>query len=107
MSLIHKPLPAIAFVTLTSIAPSGLVFYTGVMFPEWSGNIFVTSLAGHHLSRLVLEGDRVVAEERLLVDHAVRIREARVGPDGALYVLTNEEGDAPRGTAELLRICRD
>jgi len=90
-----------------SIAPSGLVFYTGSMFPEWRGNIFVTSLAGQHLSRLVLEGDRVVAEERLLVDRAQRIREARVGPDGALYVLTNEEGDAPRGTAELLKIFRD
>ncbi len=90
-----------------SIAPSGLVFYSGSMFPEWRGNIFVTSLAGQHLSRLVLEGDRVVAEERLLVDRAQRIREARVGPDGALYVLTNEEGDAPRGTAELLRIFRD
>ena len=89
-----------------SIAPSGLVFYTGSMFPEWRGNIFVTSLAGQHLSRLVLDGDRVVAEERLLVERADRIREARVGPDGALYVLTNEEGDAPRGTAELLRIYR-
>jgi len=90
-----------------SIAPSGLVFYTGNMFPEWRGNLFVTSLSGQHLSRLVLDGDRVVAEERLLVDRAQRIREARVGPDGALYVLTNEEGDAPRGTAELLRIYRD
>ena len=89
-----------------SIAPSGLVFYTGSMFPEWRGNIFVTSLSGQHLSRLVLDGNRVVAEERLLVDRAERIREARVGPDGALYVLTNEEGDAPRGTAELLRIYR-
>ena len=77
------------------------------MFPEWRGNIFITSLAGQHLSRLVLEGECVVAEERLLVDRAQRIREARVGPDGALYVLTNEEGDAPRGTAELLRIFRD
>ncbi len=90
-----------------SIAPSGLVFYTGDMFPEWRGNIFVTSLAGQHLTRLVLDGDRVAAEERLLVDRAERIREAKVGPDGALYVLTNEDGDAPRGTAELLRIYRN
>ena len=90
-----------------SIAPSGLVFYTGNMFPEWRGNIFVTSLAGQHLSRLVLDGDRVIAEERLLIARAERIREARVGPDGALYVLTNEESDAPRGTAELLRIYRN
>jgi glucose/arabinose dehydrogenase len=77
------------------------------MFPEWRGNIFVTSLSGQHLSRLVMDGDRVVAEERLLVKRAQRIREARVGPDGAVYVLTNEEGDAPRGTAELLRIYRN
>ena len=67
-----------------SIAPSGLVLYTGDMFPEWRGNIIVTSLAGQHLSRLVLDGDRVAAEERLLVDRAERIREAKVGPDGAL-----------------------
>ncbi len=76
------------------------------MFPEWRGNIFVTSLSGQHLTRLVLEDDRVIAEERMLVDRAIRIREARVGPDGALYVLTNEENDTPRGTAELLRIHR-
>jgi glucose/arabinose dehydrogenase len=87
-----------------SIAPSGLMFYTGDMFPEWDGNLFVTSLSGQHIARLVLDGDRVVAEERLLVDRAERIRELRQGPDGALYVLTNEEGDAPKGTAELLRI---
>ena len=89
-----------------SIAPSGLVFYTGNMFPEWRSNIFVTSLSGQHLTRLVLEDNRVVAEERMLVDRANRIREARVGPDGALYVLTNEENDTPRGTAQLLRIHR-
>lgn len=89
-----------------SIAPSGLMFYTGEMFPEWHGNLFVTSLSGQHISRLVLDGDRVVAEERLLVDRAERIRELREGPDGSLYVLTNEEGDAPKGNAELLRIYR-
>lgn len=87
-----------------SIAPSGLVFYTGTLFPEWRGDLFVTALSGQHISRLVLHGDRVVAEERLLVDREQRLRELRVGPDGALYALTNEESDAPRGTAELLRI---
>jgi len=85
-----------------SIAPSGLVFYTGDMFPEWRGNLFVTSLSGQHLSRLTLEGVRVVAEERLLVDRAQRIREAQVGPDGALYLLTNADDDA----SALLRIYR-
>lgn len=89
-----------------SIAPSGLVFYTGAMFPEWRGNILVTALAGQHVSRLVMEGDRVIAEERLLVDRAKRIRDLRVGQDGALYVLTNEEEDGPKASAELLRISR-
>lgn len=86
-----------------SIAPSGLVFYSGDMFPEWRGNLFVTSLSGAHLVRLVLEGEHVVGEERMLVERAQRIREARVGPDGALYLLTNAEGDG----SELLRIYRN
>ena len=87
-----------------SIAPSGLIFYDGALLPAWRGNAFVTSLSGQHISRLVLDGERVVGEERLLVDRAERIRELKVGPDGALYALTNEESDAPKGTAELLRI---
>jgi glucose/arabinose dehydrogenase len=89
-----------------SIAPSGLMFYTGDMFPEWRGNLFVTALAGQHISRLVLEGDKVAAEERLLVERGQRIRELRQGPDGALYALTNEESDAPKGFGELIRISR-
>lgn len=89
-----------------SIAPSGLMFYSGDMFPEWRGNLFVTALSGQHIARLVLDGDRVIAEERLLVDNAERIRELKQGPDGALYALTNEESDAPRGTGRLLRIYR-
>lgn len=89
-----------------SIAPSGLLFYTGDEFPEWRGNLFVTALAGQHIARLVLDGDRVVAEERLLLDRNQRFRELRQGPDGALYALTTEESDAPKGTAELLRISK-
>lgn len=89
-----------------SIAPSGLMFYTGAMFPEWRGNIFVTALSGQHISRLVMDGEHVVAEERLLVERGERIRELRQGPDGALYALTNEESDAPKGTGALLRISK-
>ena len=70
-----------------SIAPSGMLFYTGNVFPEWNGNLFVGALAGQHLVRLVLNGDRVVAEEKLLVDMKQRIRDVRQGPDGAIYVL--------------------
>lgn len=86
-----------------SIAPSGLMFYTGDLFPDWRGNLFVGALAGEHLVRLVLDGDRVVAEERLLVERGARIRDVRQGPDGALYLLTSVRGPAS-GSAELLRV---
>jgi glucose/arabinose dehydrogenase len=69
-----------------SIAPSGMAFYTGNLFPEWRGNLFVGAMAGRHLVRLVLDGERVVAEEKLLEELDLRVREVRQGPDGALYV---------------------
>ena len=69
-----------------SIAPSGMTFYTGDQFPEWKGNLFVGAMAGQHLVRLVLNENRVVAEEKLLVDRKQRIREVRQGPDGNLYI---------------------
>jgi len=69
-----------------SIAPSGMAFYTGDLFPEWRGNLFVGAMAGRHLVRLVLDGERVVAEEKLLEELDLRVREVRQGPDGALYV---------------------
>jgi glucose/arabinose dehydrogenase len=72
-----------------SIAPSGAAFYTGTLFPAWRGNLFVGGLAAQQLSRLVLEGERIVAEERLLVDLGARIRDVRMGPDGAVWVLTD------------------
>ena len=80
------------------ISPSGMVFYTGTLFPEWRGNAFVGGLSSKALVRLVLNGDRVVGEERLLTDRNARVRDVRQGPDGALYVLT----DARDG--QLLRI---
>lgn len=80
------------------ISPSSLMFYSGDMFPQWKGNAFVTSLSQTHLARLVLEGDRVVGEERLLADRKERLRLVRQAPDGALYVLT----DGPQG--KLLRV---
>jgi glucose/arabinose dehydrogenase len=73
-----------------SIAPSGLAFYTGNLFPDWKGNLFVGAMAGQALVRLVLEGERVVAEERLLTDLKMRIREVRQGPDGALYIFAGD-----------------
>ena len=74
------------------IAPAGIAFYTGRMFPAWNGNLFVSSLAGRYLVRLVLDGSRVVAEERLLKDLNARIRAVNEGPDGSLYVLTDGAG---------------
>jgi aldose sugar dehydrogenase len=69
-----------------SIAPSGMAFYTGDLFPNWKGDLFIGAMAGQHLVRLVLKGERVVAEERLLADRKQRIREVRQGPDGAIYI---------------------
>lgn len=72
------------------IAPSGMAFYSGQAFPKWRGSLFVGALAGKHLARLTLQGERVIGEERLLVDRA-RIRDVRVGPDDLIYVLTDED----------------
>jgi glucose/arabinose dehydrogenase len=71
------------------IAPSGLAFYTGNLFPQWKDSLFVGSLRGQFLDRLTLNGKRVVAEEPLLVDLKARIRDVRMGPEGAVYVLTD------------------
>ncbi|MFC4256473.1 PQQ-dependent sugar dehydrogenase [Altererythrobacter xixiisoli] len=70
------------------ISPSSLEFYSGDLFPQWQGNLFVTSLSQQHLARLVLEGDRVVGEERLLKDLKERLRLVRQAADGALIIMT-------------------
>jgi aldose sugar dehydrogenase len=72
------------------IAPSGMMFYTGDRFPQWKDNLFVGSLAGKALVRLILNGERVVGEERLLSDRNQRIRDVRQGPDGDIYLLTGD-----------------
>ena len=73
------------------IAPGGAAFYTGSMFPAWQGNLLVAGLAGKSLTRLVLEGDRVVGEERLLTSLNERIRDVAVGADGAVWIITDEQ----------------
>jgi glucose/arabinose dehydrogenase len=72
-----------------SIAPSGMAFYTGDLFPAWKGSLFNGALKFKLLSRLTLDGDKVVKEERLLHALDERIRDVRQGPDGALYLLTD------------------
>jgi glucose/arabinose dehydrogenase len=73
-----------------SIAPSGMAFYTGDAFPDWRGDLFVGALRDELLARLELDGERVVAEERLLEGAIGRIRDVETGPDGFLYLLTDE-----------------
>lgn len=77
-----------------SIAPSGMTFYTGDKFPAWRGNVFVGALKFQVLVRLTIEGERVVAEERLLEGLDQRIRDVVQGPDGYLYLLTDEDDGA-------------
>ena len=81
-----------------SIAPSGMAFYTGDAFPKWKGNLFVGSLKFSRLVRLELDGEKVTREERLLGEINARVRDVRVGPDGLVYVLTDE------GNGRLLRL---
>jgi glucose/arabinose dehydrogenase len=76
------------------IAPGGMVFYTGDLFPAWKGNLFVGGMVSTNLVRLTVKGDKIVDEERLLKDLQPipeRIRDVRQGPDGALYLLTDSK----------------
>ncbi|MFJ4056239.1 PQQ-dependent sugar dehydrogenase [Pseudomonas sp. NPDC089743] len=70
---------------------SGMAFYDSPTFKAWDHNLFIGALATQELIRLQLDGDKVVHEERLLGDLKTRIRDVRVGPDGYLYVLTDEK----------------
>lgn len=73
------------------IAPSGAQFYTGAAFPAWRGSLFVGALRDTRLVRLELDDSRVTGEEHLLLDRGKRIRDVRQGPDGALYIVTDEQ----------------
>jgi glucose/arabinose dehydrogenase len=81
-----------------SIAPSGMAFYTGGLFPAWKGNLFIGALKFQLLVRLELDGEKVVKEERLLTGLNERIRDVRQGPDGALWLLTDN------GNGRVLRV---
>ncbi|MGV3635248.1 MAG: PQQ-dependent sugar dehydrogenase, partial [Pseudorhodoplanes sp.] len=71
------------------IAPSGFTIYTGDLFPQWKGNAFIGGLRTSILVRLELDGEKVTGEERMLRQLNERIRDVRTGPDGALYLLTD------------------
>ncbi len=70
-----------------SIAPSGMAFYTGNLFPSWRGNLLVGGLVPEELVRLTLDGQRVTGEERIPI--GARVRDVRQGPDGAVHILTD------------------
>jgi glucose/arabinose dehydrogenase len=74
-----------------SIAPSGAAFYDGDRFPAWRGDFFVGALAGQHLRRVDLDGNEVAGEEALLQGVVGRVRDVRTGPDGLIYILTDED----------------
>lgn len=73
------------------IAPSGILFYSGKLFPDWKHSLLIAALGGEHLARLTLDGKRVIGEERLLTDQGERIRDVVEGPDGAIYIITDED----------------
>ena len=83
-----------ARVWVPSIGISGMMFYTGTRFPEWRGNMFIGGMAGQQLSRLTLNGQRIVSEEAL-VPQMGRIRDIRQGPDGLIYLVTDDRDGKP------------
>jgi glucose/arabinose dehydrogenase len=92
--------PPVSYWVPTSIAPSGLAFYTGGRYPEWRGQLFSGALAGQALWRIQLNGHEVVQREALLTNLGERIRDVRQGPDEWLYVLTDS------GNGRVLRLER-
>lgn len=85
-----------------SVAPSGMAFVSGSQFPQWQGDLLVGALRGQLLVRLVLDGEKVLREERLLQGRAGRIRDVRMGPDGLIYLLS----DGPDGALMRLEPAR-
>ena len=74
-----------------SIAPSGMAWYGGDVFPEWRGDLFVGALVDEEVRRIDLDSGEVIAQEPLFAELEARIRDVRVGRDGYLYVLTDGE----------------
>jgi len=81
-----------------SIAPSGMTFYDGKAFPAWKGSVFVGAMSGRQLVRLSMKAGKVVGEEKLLTDRCKRTKDVSQGPDGLIYVVTDEK------PSEILRL---
>ncbi|WP_338871464.1 PQQ-dependent sugar dehydrogenase [Spirosoma sp. SC4-14] len=73
-----------------SVSPSGMTFYSSNRIPEWKNNLFVGTLSGMHIARLVIKDNKVVGEERLLGNEYQRFRDITQGNDGALYAITDQ-----------------
>jgi aldose sugar dehydrogenase len=73
-----------------SIAPSGMIFYTSNVIQEWENNIFIATLRGNHIIRLVLEDNKVIGEERLLGNEGQRFRDLAMGLNGEIFAITDE-----------------
>jgi glucose/arabinose dehydrogenase len=73
-----------------SISPSAISFYSGDKIPEWKNNLFVATLSGTHVRRLVIDGHKVGKQEELFAELDYRWRNVRTGPDGFLYLSTDE-----------------
>jgi len=88
---IHAPtyVEPVSYWVPTSIAPAGLLFYTGGGFPQWKGNAFMGALAGAALWRVVLNGNTEISRQRLFSELGERIRDVEQGPDGWIYLLTD------------------
>lgn len=97
---VHAPafVEPLSYWAPTSVAPAGLVFYTGAMFPEWRGQLFSGSLAGQTLWRLRLSGNTVAGREAMFANLGERFRDVRQAPDGALLLLTD--------SGKLMRLAR-
>lgn len=72
------------------LSPSGMTFYTGDNIPEWKNNLFITGLNSNHIARIVIEGNKVVGEERILDNEGQRFRDIIQGIDGSLYTITDQ-----------------
>jgi aldose sugar dehydrogenase len=72
------------------ISPSGITFYSSDVIPEWTNNLFISSLSGMHICRVVIENNKVAGEERLLESEQQRFRDITQGVDGALYAITDQ-----------------
>ena len=88
---VHAPnyIEPVSYWVPVSIAPSGMIFYTGTGFPQWQGNLFVGALVGTALWRVELNKDQEVLRERLFFEPNERIRDVEQGPDGWIYLLTD------------------